>query len=80
MTIGGNYGWRCFERAVGRRLQQLRAHWCTGPLGMFRIGTKLEVTREISLDFGLSHTSFINTNKDRGEESMYLSLTWKPFK
>lgn len=53
--------------------------WCSGPQGELKIGTKLDLTRAITLDLGVLHRSSIDTNRDRGIESLYVSLTWKPF-
>lgn len=57
-----------------------QTRWCTGPMGTLRIGTKIDVTREITLDLGVLHSSYVNTNKDRGIESAYMSMTWRPFR
>lgn len=53
--------------------------WCTGPLGVVRLGTQLNLTTGLTIDLGVVHTSYIATTKDRGEESAYLSLTYRPF-
>ena len=54
-------------------------HYCRGPLGELRIGMRVEISPRFELDYGLRHTSFIKDN-DRGEESFYASVTWRPFK
>lgn len=55
-----------------------QTRWCNGPMGTLRIGSTIQITRTLEADYGFLHTSFINTNRDRGEESAYLSLTWRP--
>lgn len=57
-----------------------RYEWCDGPMGVLRLGTRLELSRKVELDVGLTHTSFINTIHDGGEEAAYLTLTWRPFR
>lgn len=54
-------------------------HFCRGPMAELKIGMTVEVSPKIQFDYGLRHTSFINDN-DRGEESAYLSVTWRPFR
>lgn len=54
--------------------------WCSGPMGMMRLGVKVDVTSNLQLDYGLLHTSFVNTTRDRGVESAYFNLTWRPFR
>ncbi len=53
--------------------------WCSGPMGVFRVGMNARLTETITLDYGVSHTSYLSTSKDRGEESFYMSLTFRPF-
>ncbi len=56
-----------------------RNHWCRGPQGEARIGLRADLTRSLELDAGLMHRSFIRED-DRGVESVYLTLTWRPFR
>lgn len=54
--------------------------WCRGPMGVLRLGTRIDLSSTIDLDIGLTHTSFVNTAQDGGTESAYLTLTWRPFR
>lgn len=59
--------------------------WCmkprnSGAVGTLRIGMAAEITDSITLDYGLEHRSLVNTNRDRGQESAYVSVTWRPFR
>jgi hypothetical protein len=56
-----------------------RTRWCSGPLGVVRLGVHAPVTRTLTLDYGWQHSSRINTMRDRGYESLFLSITWRPF-
>ena len=38
---------------------------CRGPMGILRAGMKVDLTRNITIDYGLMHSSFILEN-DRG--------------
>jgi hypothetical protein len=53
--------------------------WCRGPLAEARIGYEIPLSSQVTIDVGVRHTSFPKDN-DRGEESGYLSFTWRPFK
>lgn len=55
-------------------------HWCRGPMGVLRLGIEIDITRELQLDVGYQHQSDIQDFHDRGEESPYLSLTWRPWR
>lgn len=57
-----------------------RKDWCTGPVGVLKLGVVTPLTSSFTLDYGFSHRSRINTLHDRGRESVYLSLTWRPFR
>lgn len=54
--------------------------WCRGPIGVVRLGTTLDLTPRMRMDFGAMHSSFISTSNDHGRESLYLSVTWHPFR
>lgn len=65
---------RCYETA-----------WCTrsgysGPVGTLKLGVSTPLTRELTLDYGFAHRSMVRTNRDHGQESLYATLTWRPFK
>ncbi len=58
--------------------------WCTkrfcrGPVGELRIGLKAPVTRTLELDLGITHRSYIQEG-DRGQESLYAAVTWRPWR
>lgn len=53
-------------------------HWCNGPRGELRIGMQVDLTRSWQADYGISHSSFVDSN-DRGIERVYLTVTWRPF-
>lgn len=54
--------------------------WCKGPRSQLRIGMNTKLTREWSADWGVLHTSYIAERYDRGDESAFVTLTWRPWK
>lgn len=58
-------------------------HWCYGPchgpLAELRIGMQATLRPDLTVDYGFRHTSFPLEN-DRGQESFYISATWRPLK
>lgn len=60
--------------------------WCTGPMGVLKIGTQLNLTRNFDADLGIVHSSYLSVNRnfdntrEQGVESVYLTLTWRPFR
>lgn len=54
-------------------------HFCKGPLGELKIGMLVEVNPRLEIDYGFRHTSFVKDN-DTGEESVFASVTWRPFR
>lgn len=59
--------------------------WCLskpngGAVGTLRLGNVIEVSSEFTIDYGFAHRSLINTNKDRGQEFAYISVTYRPFR
>ena len=54
--------------------------WCSGPVGVIRLGVASQLSDTLTLDYGLMHRSRVNTDSDRGSESVYASLTWRPFR
>lgn len=54
--------------------------YCTGSMGVISLGSQLELTRAFDLDLGFTHSSFINTRRDAGVETAYLTITWRPFR
>lgn len=57
-----------------------RTRWCSGPIATVRLGMVANLSDSLSLDYGLMHRSRINTDTDRGYESVFVSLTWRPFR
>lgn len=57
-----------------------RGRWCTGPTGVLKLGVMTPLSSAFTIDYGLVHRSRINTVSDRGNESVYLSVTWRPFR
>lgn len=56
-----------------------RNHWCEGPMADLRIGMRAPLTSAMELDFGIRHVSFVSES-DRGHESAYVSVTWRPWR
>ena len=54
-------------------------HWCRGSMTEARLGLLMPINRNLEFDIGIRHTSFIEET-DRGEESGYLSITFRPFR
>ena len=56
--------------------------WCTGPMGVIRLGSRIELTRSLDLDLGLTHTSYPNmtTRREQGVEAAFVTVTWRPFR
>ncbi len=59
--------------------------WCvrprpSGPIGTIKIGAVVSLSNELTIDYGLSHRSYVNTSIDRGGEFAFVELTWRPFR
>lgn len=54
-------------------------HWCRGDMGVLQVGAQHDVGPALTYDVGIAHTSFLREG-DRGLESAYFGLTWRPFK
>lgn len=54
-------------------------HWCRGVMGELKIGMRIELTPRFDLDYGVRHSSFLTEN-DRGDESAFLSVSWRPLR
>lgn len=52
---------------------------CQGAKGRFRIGMAVELNSEWSLDYGWEHNSYL-LEDDAGENTLFTSLTWRPFR
>lgn len=53
--------------------------FCQGPIGTIRIGVQVPVSSTLILEYGFKHQSFI-LEDDRGEESLFVSGTWRPWR
>ncbi len=54
--------------------------WCPGPVGEVRVGVAVDFSRTIEIRYGIRHESMLTVMNDRGQESMFLQLTWRPFR
>lgn len=52
----------------------------SGPIGTLKLGVAAPLTKRITLDYGLEHRSYTNTNRDKGQELAFVTLTWRPFR
>src|SRR3954470_21775021 len=53
---------------------------CAGPVGVLKLGMHAELQTEAgawTLDYGVRHQSYVMED-DRGKESVYVSVTWRP--
>lgn len=53
-------------------------HICSGPVGVLTLGMRVNVTRSLTLEYGILHKSYI-TEGDRGYEVPFAKLEWRPF-
>lgn len=65
---------RCYEVAYCTRPAY------SGPIGTLKLGMASAITERLTLDYGLEHRSYTDTNRDRGQEFAYLNVTWRPFR
>jgi hypothetical protein len=80
--ITGDIDWSLHGQggtAAYREGRWCQNRWCTGPMGTLKLGVTVELTREWSVDYGFKHTSMIDAD-DRGEESFFMSATFRPFR
>lgn len=54
--------------------------WCNDKIAELRLGMAVPITRTLELNYGVLHRSFYDTSYDKGEESAFLSVTWRPFR
>lgn len=54
--------------------------WCNDKVAELRLGMRAPLSSHVELDYGVLHRSFYDTRIDRGEESAYVSVTWRPFR
>lgn len=51
-----------------------------GPHGTLKLGVSMELTRTLALDYGVAHRSYVEYNRDHGQEFAFAELTWHPFR
>lgn len=66
--VGGDVRWS----VQGQRIEPV--------FGMLEIGAGGELRRGVEVRYGLRHTSFANTGKDKGENRVFIGLVWRPFR
>jgi hypothetical protein len=59
--------------------------WCltpaySGPIGTLKLGVSVAFTEHLTVDYGFTHRSYVNTGRDRGLEFAFLELTYRPFR
>lgn len=57
-----------------------RNRWCPGPVGALTVGMRVALTEGWELHYGLRHESMLLISNDRGQESVFMQLTWRPFR
>lgn len=75
LTVDASASWAAF----GMHDYRLAGEHYGGSIGRVSIDMRVPITQTITLRYGLEHTSYIETNRDRGEERAVLGLTWRPF-
>jgi hypothetical protein len=58
--------------------------WCvreqpSGLIGTLKIGSVVQISKDLTIDYGLTHRSRTNTG-DRGSEFAFIEMTWRPFR
>lgn len=48
-------------------------------VGLLELTAGGNLTRELSITYGLRHTSLLNTRSDPGEQRAFVGFTWRPF-
>ncbi len=61
----------CGHEAIGR--------WCRGPRMDLSVGMVVTISPRFTAEYGLRHSSYI-VGGDRGVESVYVRVTWRPMK
>lgn len=57
-----------------------RNSWrCKGPYAEVKLGMVIEISRQVSLDVGYMHRSFL-VDRDYGTNGPYAALTWRPWR
>lgn len=64
----------CYGTAYCVRDQPPGAH------GTLKLGVSNELSRTLTLDYGIGHRSYIDYSRDHGQEFAFAQLTWKPFR
>jgi hypothetical protein len=75
VTVIGDMSWQ----VSGGSRYLIGSDRYTGSLGRLEVMVTVPVSRELSLRYGLEHRSYVETDRDRGEERAVLGFIWKPF-
>lgn len=51
----------------------------SGKLARVSVEVFAPLSRRLTLNYGIEHSSLYNTTKDRGQERAYVGLMWRPF-
>jgi hypothetical protein len=54
-------------------------HYCQGPRVELSLGLSVTLSERFTADYGLRHSSYI-AESDRGVESVFVRVTWRPGK
>lgn len=49
-------------------------------VGLIQLTSGGDLTRSVSLTYGVRHTSLLDTRSDRGENRFFVGLSWRPFR
>ncbi len=56
------------------------SHWCEGPQADIRVVMPVLLDDQWLLQYGFKHTSFPLEKSDKGQNVVFMSVTWSPFK
>lgn len=65
---------------AGKHDYRLMSEHYGGPIGRVTVGMSVHIASGVAFEYGIEHASYIDTNRDRGEERVYLGFTWRPFR
>lgn len=51
-----------------------------GIVGIAKIDMAVTLTPRWTLNYGIEHESLLNTRSDRGQERLFVGITWRPLK
>jgi hypothetical protein len=49
-------------------------------VGTIELSAGSDLTNEVSIRYGIRHTSLADTSHDRGEERAFIGIIWRPFR